>query len=288
MNRVARALLIAAVLVAPTAAGAVELGEIVFTELMIAPAAGPEWIELYNPTTGDLDLQGCVLTEEDNEYVIDEPLVLESRDFALLARSSEDEDCTIYDDTGSCVRAPDLLYGSLSLNNGDPETLALTCDGELIDSVTYDWGEYEDDCDAAGTEACTVNLHPERQTAVDNDEWVANWCVPFEFAPTFDEDGNPVVATPWAVGACVVPGAPCGEGDAVITEFMIAPDTTSREWFEVKVTTGSGCDFQGCEIWEGLEPDPTVAFCESAAGDWDCHPVDVPGGRWKHGAPGPS
>ena len=48
---------------APIAAGAVDPGDVVISELMIRSESAPEWVELHNPTALDVLLDGCVLEE---------------------------------------------------------------------------------------------------------------------------------------------------------------------------------------------------------------------------------
>ncbi|MCP4869560.1 MAG: lamin tail domain-containing protein [Proteobacteria bacterium] len=283
---------LAAALLLPATALAVDPGDVVFTEFAIAPAAGPEWFELYNPTASAVDLADCVLSEDDNLFTID-ALVIGSRDYAVLSRS---DTCAIYDDAGDCVADSDLVYGSLSLNNSGVETMGLTCDSVLIDAVGYDYDAFEDDCLDAGS--CTVGLNGLGQSADTNDDWEGSWCVPTQLV--YDETGGTVRASPWAPTDCVTGGPACGAGDVVVTEMMVdaLASSDSREWFEVKVTTGSGCDLQGCQLWEGptleVPTDEVGGDDDDSAGDdddddeeadpcdepiegWRCHEVDAPG-----------
>ncbi len=50
--------------VAPRDAHAVEVGDVVFSELLIRSGGAAEWIELYNTTAVELDLSACVVREE--------------------------------------------------------------------------------------------------------------------------------------------------------------------------------------------------------------------------------
>jgi hypothetical protein len=284
MNCRAVALGLLALTALPASASAAVSGDVLFTELMIAPAtAQPEWIELLNPTGQAVDLTGCQLVDDGHEFALD-GLVVGAGSFALLSKTDA---CVIFDAGGACVRQSDLVYTSVSLNNGDPELLQITCDAgaTVVDEVTYEWGEFEEDC--VGVEACSVNLQPGAQTAAGNDDWTGAWCVPPSSEFVWDEAGNIVLASPWSAGVCPQPGAACAQDDVVFTELMIDPPTSTREWFELLVTTGSGCDLQGCQLWEGPhdnppffvpcadEPDLDPCFC--APEDWRCHAIDAPG-----------
>jgi hypothetical protein len=288
-----RLLLILLTALLPTTALAVDEGDVVFTELMIAPATGtPEWLELLNPRGFDVDLDGCVLAEEGHDYTLP-AVVIPAGQYALFSKG---DDCAIFDVGGTCVQASAVTYTALTFNNGDPETLSLTCGQDaaavVVDQVTYDWTDFDADC--IDGSSCSVNLDADFETATANDAWADNWCIPPNDALVFDEAGGAVLATPWAEGECPEPGPACAEGDVLFTELMVAPPTATREWFEMKVTTGSGCDLQACEFWEGPgaippyaeagddddsagDDDDGVDPCDSPQEDWKCHRVDAPG-----------
>ncbi len=251
-------------LLLPSAALAVEPGDVVFTELMIAPAnSSREWMELYNPTATSIDLAGCELHEGGDVKDID-ALVIGSRDYAILSRTV---DCAVYDEVGACVQTSDFVYTGLALGNSDgPHALSLQCEGVVIDEIAYDWEAFDGDC--VGAAACSVGLDGLTQNADANDDWEESWCVDVGDELLFDEDGATMKATPWAPAQCPTSGPACGAGDVVITEMMIDSVATSdEEWFEVKVTTGSGCDLHGCEIWEG--PEAEVPFDQTGDDDDD-------------------
>ena len=295
-----RLLLLLLATLLPTSALAVDEGDVVFTELMIAPATGtPEWLELLNPRGFDVDLTGCVLAEEGHDYTLP-ALLVPAGQYAIFSKGDA---CAIFDVGGTCVQPSAVSYTSLTFNNGDPETLSLTCgedaDAVIVDQVTYDWDVFSDDC--IGAPSCTVNLDAAHETAADNDAWADNWCIPPNDALVFDEAGGAVLATPWSAGECPQPGPACAEGDVLFTEMMVAPATHTREWFELKVTTGSGCDLQGCQFWEGPELYPPIGVvgddddsagdddddiepCDSPQEDWKCHRIDAPGNSLMLGA----
>ena len=269
--RVALATLVALLL--PATASAVEPGEVVFSELMIASVSAPEWIELYNTAPTATDLSGCVLRESGNEFTI-AALSIPSRDYAI-GNKGTDDDCVVFDDGGSCVRASDFQYTSLSLNDGSAETIELVCDAVVIDAVTYDWSEFEGDCDGTGAASCSVNVAEDAQSGDGNDDWVGSWCVPPSATFVYDALGREMPATPWAVGACPEAGPPCGPGDAAFTELMMDPPSSTREWFEMKILTASGCDLHACEIWEGPFEEITVDNVGHEL--WAKHEIDAPG-----------
>lgn len=282
-------------LMLPASVLAANAGDIVITEMLIASGTGEarEWIEVFNPTAATVDLTGCILADDAGTTTLG-ALVVQPQAYAILSKTSA---CVVYDAAGGCIRNADLTYSGITLNNGT-DSATVTCDGTIVDSVSYDWDDLEDDCLAPGDGHCTANLRAEAQDAGSNDLWPDSWCVPPVDQVTFDANGEVVLATPGSIGVCPESGPVCGPGDVIFTEFMVDPPSSSREWFEMKVRTGSGCDLQGCEIWEGTwetppgdDDDSTPADDDDSAlgddddsaargeeeGDWRIHTIDAAG-----------
>ena len=112
-------------------------GEVVLTELHIAPSldATAEWFELTNTAGKTLTLEGCTLASGPGEsWVIESAtpssVLLDPGTFFVLVRNA----------AGAAAAAVegDAVYGStLALDNAS-DTLSLTCDGEVIDAVSWD------------------------------------------------------------------------------------------------------------------------------------------------------
>ncbi|MEE2828759.1 MAG: lamin tail domain-containing protein [Myxococcota bacterium] len=281
MRRALLLLVALGLLALPSVSEAAGAGDLVFSELLIASGSGEarEWIEVYNPTGSAVDITGCTLADETGSTTLD-PLTVQPGTYAILSKISS---CVVYDDAGVCTRTADLVYSSLTLNN-TTDSVTLTCDSVVVDTVSYDWSDFDDDCLAPGDGHCTANLRPEASDANSNDLWPDNWCVPPETEVTYDANGDVVLATPAEAGVCPKSGPSCGPGDVIFTEFMADPPSSSREWFELKVRTGSGCDLQGCELWEGTweggdddDDDDSAGDDDDSAGDDDDDDDDPPG-----------
>ena len=109
----------AALLGPPAAAHEVEPGDVVITEIMIAPITpGPEWFELYGTTAG-VQLDGCMIlngpvdtlpadpTDPGGDWssheIEDAALVVGQGDFVTLAKA---EDCIVWNDGATaCIQA---------------------------------------------------------------------------------------------------------------------------------------------------------------------------------------
>lgn len=108
---------------------------VMISEILYAPLADPDakpgqWIELHNPAATPWDLQGCVFTGDlgIDTFDIDTPLVIEAGGYATLGSGTELE-------LGFTPDFP-MPIGVGLFNDGDLVTL--TCDGLVIDTVSYD------------------------------------------------------------------------------------------------------------------------------------------------------
>ncbi len=110
-------------------------GELLITEFQPDPALVTddqgEWFELLNVSATALELQGCVLSDQDSDsHTIASSVVIEPGALAVLGRV----------DVGNGGVTLDYAYGGqISLANGDDE-LVLTCDGVRVDEVVWTEG----------------------------------------------------------------------------------------------------------------------------------------------------
>ena len=256
--------------VLPALAFAVQPGDIVLSELMIDSSSAPEWVEVFNTTGADVSMDGCTLSDPTTDESLD-GLTVPAGGYAILA---DDAACVAFTDSSgsTCQRVTDHQWSALTLNNSGNEELRIVCSGVTIDAVTFDWDELEDDCTGAAT--CTAQAAPGFLTETGNDLWPDNWCVPPATRFAFDTLGREMAATPGEDNVCPETGPACGAGDVVITEMMIAPPTSTREWFELTVLSVDGCDLHGCELREGEWAD---ALFEPTNEGWAVHTIDAPG-----------
>lgn len=270
---------LALAMLTPASAMAVEVGDVVFTELMIqARSARGEWIEVHAPGTENVDLTGCFLRQIGDggagQAELLDGLVVEAGAYAVLSRQ---DPCVLYDADGLCTLGADFIYDSVSLNNAGGE-LRIECGLVDIDVVEHDWTSVAEECRTANA-VCSVNLGPDAfdpsgaTMAANNDDWGA-WCVPPARNFGLDAIGQESISTAAAPNACPEAGDTCGPGDATFTEFMISAPNSDREWFELLVNSPTGCDLQGCRLQEGPDSDPFLGPTES---HWDFHTLDAVG-----------
>ena len=182
-------------------------GQLVFTEVMRDPSAvvdsKGEWIELHNPTDIKLDLQGCVLRDDDDDaHVIDPgaPWVVEAGAWVLLGRLSGAAD-------SGGLPTPDYLYTGVSMANDDDE-LVLECGGSLIDHVDLEVAAFPLESGVA------IQLSSDALD-VDSNDGGEHWCP---------------AATPYGEGDLGTPGAPNALCEAAVVPEPV--DWCRLQWPE--------------------------------------------------------
>ena len=163
-------------------------GDLVINEIMNNPSAvsdsNGEWFELYNPTTGDIDIDGWTIKDNDfDSHVIDNggPLVIPSGGYLVLGNNGDSAT------NGGVV--VDYEYNSgWYLSNSADEVLLFDDSGVEIDRVEYDGGPVFPDPNGASM----ALLNP----TLDNNVG-SNWCT----ASTPYGDGDQ--GTPGAANDCV-------------------------------------------------------------------------------------
>jgi len=220
-----------------TTAGRPLAGEIFITEIMAAPEAGAEWFEVRSAAAQPLNLAGCVVTEG-GDGTIHEHTISGERGVTSLEPG---ERLVLCDGSLELVPGGEVLadyeYTSLTFNNADPEELVLTCGGEEVERVRYDWAASNGD---------------KGQALVRDPDDPLQWCLA---EALFWEQGD---SAAWGTPGEANP--PCedtpgggdhpGPGEIVITELMIAPSSGERfpEWFEVLNASDRPLDLDGCQV----------------------------------------
>jgi hypothetical protein len=208
---------------------------VIFTEFMPNPEilndSDGEWIEVYNTTQQDLDLSGLVLSDLNSSEIIspDEPLVISAGGYMAFAKAV---------DFGAFAPAA-WMFSTISLNNDGGDTITLSvADGEAVDTVDYDGGDY-----GAGV---AVQLSSDKLDETSNDD-MAKWC-----AATVDQ-GNGDLGTPAA------PNELCGGGDELsCTDVCYEHDESSTPG-------GSNTCFTDCDC-DGARTCSDFGFCDGDAG----------------------
>lgn len=137
-------------------------GDIFVTELMPASAASePQWLELYNSAKASINLQGCEITNTQGQaFTITDSLVMESQHYAVVANQDSVADFGYQPDVFEIPPA-----GGISL----------TCNGSLIDKMTYQIGPPTIAATARSWQLIPDTDSNQAQSAEANDK-IENWC----------------------------------------------------------------------------------------------------------------
>lgn len=136
-------------------------GDLVITEIMVNPETPiddneGEWIEIYNPTGSDIDIEGYTLSDGGGSHIIDNgsPLLVPAGGYITVGKSA----------TSNGGITHHYIYGGIVLNNSG-DSFQISCDEIVIDHVTIE-------SSMAGR---SISLDPAHLNAVDND-MMSNWC----------------------------------------------------------------------------------------------------------------
>lgn len=144
---------------------------VVFSEVLydtLGEESDEEWIELYNPTSEDINISGLTIEDNAGSYTIPNEIMIASKDYLVIARNG-----TRFDELYEYP--PDLSDLTLGLNdNGDQ--LKLKDGSDEIDMVAWEEG-HEGAYPSWGLEADggeSIQRHPPEQDTDDEDDWVIN------------------------------------------------------------------------------------------------------------------
>lgn len=143
-------------------------GDLVITEVMVAPAAANdalgEWIEVYNTTGEDINLNGVVLEDDGTDsYTISSDVIAYADEVILLSASSK------YAKNGGLPHQDSTYNRNIFRQDNGADEVVLSYGGSVIDEVTWTKTSF------AVTTAYSVSLDPTAWDATSNDS-AANWC----------------------------------------------------------------------------------------------------------------
>ncbi len=213
-----------------------------------------EYIEVFNTTAGDIDIEGWILSDNDfDNTTLDNGgagIVVAAGSYAVLGVNGDS--ATNGNVTVDAVYATN---GQYFLSNSADEIVLTDISGVEIDRVEYDdgvlWAE------AAG-ESLQLNGTIDATANDDPANWTLATCT-IEGGPSC----NPDLGTPGTDNS-TCSTMPCntgGSGTLIISEIMQNPSAvadSAGEWFEVYNTTGSDIDMAGYTIAAGGSPNSEV------------------------------
>ena len=191
--------------VAPTATVSTPTAQLLITELMANPAAvadsAGEFIELYNPGSAPVNLNGWTLADEGSDrHTIMQDLLVPPGGYLVLARNG---------DAATNGGVPvEYVYSGINLANGEDELLLFAPDGSEVERVL--WG-------GASGLAITPGASLERMTLDDPALWIT---AQSQWPGSLGDLGSP--------GAAYVPAAATGTPEATPTVPLIATPSPTR------------------------------------------------------------
>ncbi len=229
-------------------------GTVVFTELMADPDGvrdrQGEWVEVYNPDSEPVDLQGWTLASEgNNDHTIDESVTVPAEGRAVLAVSGDPLD------EGSV--SPDYVYDGIFMSNGSDWLRLKNTDGAIVDHLFYEAG--------AMLAGHSRKLDPSATTSATANDNFDNWCPSLandELLESGDDYGTPgsenlpCEQTPCDTFQCEKPTGFCRDADAV-------RPTRDEATCEVSRFHNPACDFD-VRTFNCTDQELCVTgFCES-------------------------
>lgn len=169
-------------------------GDVLITEIMYDPPNPPddnpgEWIEIYNPTATDFNLEGCSIADGAGSHVISTGgagLLLAAGSYMVMGRNADTS--TNGGVTEGYVYVATPTTSAIQLGNSGDQVY-FSCNGTAIDSVDYDALGFADPVGAS------LQLDPASYDSAANDDG-ANWC-----ASTNQWGATLALGTPGAVNA---------------------------------------------------------------------------------------
>ena len=143
-------------------------GSIVISELMPnVSEADVDWIEFYNSTQATVDLNGCTLTDDQNdELTFGRSLIIQPNSYAVIGSGKSEE---VNQPAALTNLAYQFSADDFQLSTG-PDQVALNCNGVLVDRVVYQAYRPGPATDFRGWQ-----LEPNSLNSSDNDQ-LSNWC----------------------------------------------------------------------------------------------------------------
>ena len=206
-------------------------GAVIISEFMANPKAVSddkgEWIELYNTTDQDIDLNGVVLSVTVSSpfkqwLSASAPLLIKAKGYLLIGNNDD-----MVSNGGVKL---DFAYENKFAISSKVATLALTSATKVVDAVAYDAATWPLES------GLSLSLDPAALDANKNDD-VANWCAgqqPFGAGDL----GSPGVTNPGCAGA-----DEDKDGDKVPDKFDNCPDDKNTDQVDGDGDTiGDACD----------------------------------------------
>ncbi|MFC1988478.1 lamin tail domain-containing protein [Chloroflexota bacterium] len=123
---------------------------LVINEIMANPRSvsdsDGEWIEIYNPTSSNIDIDGWTITDGETDHIIDNggPLVISDKGYLILGSNA---DSNVNGGVNVAYAYGSYFDGGLGLSNNGDEVMLYDPDGVEVDRMHYNgilvgWGGF--------------------------------------------------------------------------------------------------------------------------------------------------
>ena len=212
-------------------------GDLFITEVMHNPEMvvdyRGEWIELYNNSGAEINLNGLQIANGVNAGItVSQDVLVSAGDYVVLG--------VFASSVGNGGYTPDYVYTYSDLKLGKSTTLTLSNASTTLDTFAYSSSTHD-------TSVGGQSLSLDSLTPSDNDV-ASNWCV----ATSSYGDGD--LGTPGSSNDVCLNSTEVSSlstGDLVISEVMVDPSAVSDfrgEWFEIYNNTAETVDLNGMVV----------------------------------------
>lgn len=232
------------------------VGDLVITEFMPNPMAvsdtDGEYIEVYNSTDADIDMDGLTISDDNNTFNVNGSFIVPAKSYAVFVRNGDSVENggisgTVYDYPNTFSLVSDSFIKIECDNNGTMITI-----DEVIYDANFPFGN-----------GISASLDPSKLTKDDNDN-ANNWC------PGETTYGDGDLGTPGAENDACLLACPA-VGSLVITEFLADASGAdeNKEYIEIYNSSNDPIDLNGFVLSDDDSDEHTInTSLIVAAGDY--------------------
>jgi hypothetical protein len=223
-------------------AGDLMISEVMHNPEMVVDYRG-EWIEIYNNSGAELNLNGLQIGNGvESGVTVGQDLIVADGGYVVLGVYASS--------VGNGGYSPDYVYSYGNLRLRKNTTLTLSNGSTTVDTFSYSSSTHDT---TAGSALSLNSLNP-------NDaDSASNWCA------STSSYGDGDLGTPGASNDVCINSTPLNSlnvGDLIISEVMVDPGSVSDfrgEWFEIYNNAGSIVDIDGLTVGCGGNAGFTVS-----------------------------
>lgn len=221
----------------PQGINTLQSGDLIISEVMHNPETvvdyRGEWIEIYNNSGNDLNLNGLQIDNGvESGVTVNQSLIVADGAYVVLGVYASS--------VGNGGYSPDYVYNYGNLKLRKNTTLTLSNGSTTIDTFSYSSSTH--DTNTGGTSLTLNSLDPS------DADIAGNWCT------STSSYGDGDLGTPGSANDVCINSTPLSSlntGDLIISEVMVDPAAVSDfrgEWFEIYNNTADTVELNGLEV----------------------------------------